>query len=141
MGKVKKWEDLDLSRKVELLNHWYYYYGNEFITFEEWDNFGKFAETHADNIFDFIMTSFLSEQHTIQTGVLVRAMRMGIVDELFNVIVKYGNMSDEEKKAFDPVRCTLLDELETTYKDPQPPVPMNGVIVVEEEGPGFGGKN
>ena len=97
------------------------------------------AHTNADDIFDYILTSFLFKK-TIQTNVLVGAMRQGKVKELFDALVKYDELSDEQKKRIDPIRCSLLEEIRHSYKAPEPPVPMDVAIVIEEDGPGLGGK-
>ena len=138
MSNIKRWEDLDLSRKVTLLNHWFYYYGGTIVTLDEIEKFSELAKTNADDIFDFILTSFLLKK-TIQTNVLVGAMRADDIKGLFDVLIKYNDMDDEQKKKFDPIRCSLLEEIEGTYLNPEPPVPMNVAIIVDD-GPNLGGK-
>lgn len=138
MEKGKKWEELSSQTKLDLLRHWFTYYGGLIITFDEIEKFDKLAQTYPDEIFDSIVTSYLAtENHTIQSNLLIMSMRRGLVAELFKSIIRYKSLSDEEKEKFDPVRCMLVDELVTTYLDPQPPVPMDIAIIVDENnGPG-----
>ena len=136
MEKGKKWEELPSQTKIDLLNHWFVYYGGLLIAFDEIEKFNRLAETHPDEIFDTIVTSFLA-RNTIQSNVLIMSMRRGLVAELFKRVIKYKTLSEEEKVKFDSVRCMLVDELITTYLDPQPPVPMDIAIIVDESnGPG-----
>jgi hypothetical protein len=141
MGKVHKWEDLDAERKFELLDFWFYYYGGVPITWAEWKvDFKELAETYADQIFDYIITSFLF-QKTIQTNLLVASMRAGKVKELFDSVINYSTLEEEDKKKIDPVRCSILEEIEESFAHPKPPVPMDIAIVVETgDGPKPGGK-
>ena len=138
MEKVNRWEDLEPSRKSELLNHWFYYYGGTVVTFDEIERFNELAKTNADDIFNYIVTSFIFDK-TIQTNVLVGVMRSGEVKKFFEAIINYAELDEAQKKKIDPIRCSLLDEIEHTYAAPEPPVPMDIAIIVED-GPKLGGK-
>ena len=137
MGIVKKWEDLDDYRKFELLEHWFYYYGGLPYSLGEFEKFRKLAKTNANQIFDFIITSFINKK-TIQSNELVRSMRKGKVRELFDSNIKCSELDEEEKRAYESERCLILEEIETTFVHPEPPIPIDLNMIFAEDGPIYG---
>ncbi len=134
MEKAKKWEEYSPKEKTDLLKHWFYYYGGTLISFQELEDFESLALTRQEEIFDLIMTSFLT-QNTIQSNILVFCMRQNKVDELFKHIVRYNALPEEEQERLKNVRQVLTDEIVGTYLEPEPPVPMDVVITTVEKNP------
>ena len=136
-NKDKKWNDYSNEDKSNILNHWFYYYGGVLVTLEEIEEFRKLAMTRQDDIFNYIVTSSLINK-TIQTNVLVAYMRENRVDELFEHLIDMGNLSEPARRKVEAVRDFLIKEIVHTYLFPEPPVPMNIQIVIDEEEPGMG---
>ena len=134
--EIKNWEDIPKEKKTQLLNHWFHYYGGVIMTLDEILAFSKLAEEKQDEIFDLIITNYVVND-TIQSNVLVASMRKGKVQELLDSVVKYSELSEEEKNKMKRLRQFIAEEIITTYNTPEPPVPMDiDVVVLKKENNG-----
>lgn len=138
MEKGKLWEEYSLEDKADILNFWFYYYGGVIVTLDEIEKFRELAKERPDDIFNYIVTSSFV-QNTIQTNVLVACMRQDKLDELFATVINYEKLEENEKEYFRGLRKDLITAIVKAYHKPEPPVPMDVGIVVEE-GPNMGGK-
>jgi len=131
MEKVKTWEEYTKEEQTALLNHWFYYYGGMLLTLEDFDNFAKIVSTRQDDIFNQICTEYIVYR-TIQTNMLVQSMRQGITDELFTHSIVITPDKTDIYPEYLKVRNTIVSEIAHTKEHPEPPVPMDIAIVVEE---------
>ena len=132
MELKKDWEDYTKEEQTTLLNHWFYYYGGIIMTLKDIEDFRLLSATRQDEIFNHIVTNYIF-RHTIQSNLLVACMRENKVDELFNHSLKREDLKPGKEEAFNDIRKMLSSELITTFIDPQPSIPMDIGIVVEDE--------
>ncbi len=136
MNNKKKWELLTPEEKTTLLNHWFYYYGGIIMTLKDMEDFRKLSKSKQDDIFDHIITIFLYKR-TIQSNMLIKALREGKIDELFACSLDYGDIVEyQQENIYEEIKQMIFDELLQTFIYPQPPVPMDVAIVIEEDNKG-----
>ncbi len=131
-GKDKKWNEYSGEEKSNILNFWFYYYGGVLVTLEEIEKFRQLAMTRQDEIFNYIVTSFLFH-NTIQTNVLVAAMRQDKTEELFKCLLDEKQLDDELRIRVEATKDCLIKEIVHSYLFPEPPVPMNIQIMVQDD--------
>jgi len=117
MEKGKRWEEYTKDEQSKLLNHWYIYYGGLVVTFAEIEQFHELVPNHLDDIFDFIVTSFVAND-TIQSNFLTICMRNNKLDDLFAHVVKCNQLTQKELEDIIPIRQFILDEIVDTYNNP-----------------------
>jgi hypothetical protein len=117
MDKGKTWDEYTKEEQANLLNHWYVYYGGLIVTLAEIDKFHELSLTHQDDIFNYILSSFIAN-NTIQSSFLTVCMRDNRLDELFENVVKYDDLTEDDKERINPVRQFILDEIVNTYLNP-----------------------
>ena len=136
-GKDKKWNEYSSEEKSNILNFWFYYYGGVLVTLDEIERFRKLAMTKQDEIFNYITTSFIVN-NTIQTNVLVAAMRQDKVEELFKSLIDEKQLEDKLRIRLEATKDSLIKEIVHSYLFPEPPVPMNVQIIVDDDDPKMG---
>ena len=125
--RKRSWQEYNSEEKTTLLTHWFYYYGGVIMTLKDMEDFRNLVVTRQDQIFNHIVTNYVFRD-TIQSNLLVSAMRSDRVDELFSL-----SLSDEILKELDEdetIRRRISDEIIETFINPQPPVPMDIEVVV-----------
>ncbi len=132
MNNKKDWEDYTDEEKSTLLNHWFYYYGGTFITLKEMEDFRKLASERQDDIFDHIVTSYIFK-NTIQSNMLIACMRSNKVDGLFEVSLTEDKLDDEDVDFYRNVRRTISNELLNTFISPEPSVPLDIAVIIDDE--------
>ena len=147
MGRLKKmekkkktWEDFSLEEKQSLLNHWFYYYGGAIMTLKEMDDFRKLASQRADDIFSHIVTNYVFN-HTIQSNLLLNTMRAGKVDELFALSITPDKVVPGKENVLEDIRLRISDEILGSFVCPEPPIPMDVVIMVDDTENGNQGRS
>lgn len=133
MGNKKTWDSLTPAEKTTLLDHWFYYYGGVILTLKDMEDFRKLSESRQDDIFHHILTNLLY-RNTIKTNLFVACMREGKLDELFSHSLSFDDIVEYQmENVYEELKQFLFDELLQTYIYPQPPVPMDIAIVVEDD--------
>lgn len=118
----KPWNCYTAKEKVNLLNHWWSYFGKMMVTLAEYLDFLKLAESTPDTIWDIAILSF-SQNMTTQP--LISAMRQNELAKLITM----SCAAAKEIKALSPEEWSnledcLLDNLVPTYNDPEPSIPF-----------------
>ena len=134
MPKDKKWEEFTEEEKTSLLNHWFYYYGGTIMTLKDIENFRKISGTKQDEIFNHIVTLYIYKR-TIQSNLLVACLREQKTDELFAQSLKLEDVLEGKEQAFEDIRKMITNEILSSFIAPEPPVPMDIHIIVEDDGP------
>lgn len=122
------WEALSQEEKQGYLAFWFNYYGSELYTLKEYEDFLKIAKSKADEIYAYICTSFLFA-NTIQSTILLKAMRENKVDDLFKANItedkiKDFKIDDSEKTELlsdlEEVRTMIIGEIVKSFNNPEP---------------------
>ena len=133
MGNKKTWDSLTSDEKTTLLNHWFYYYGGVIMTLKDMEDFRALSNTKQDAIFDHIISSFMYRR-TIKSNALVKALREGKIDELFSYSISFDDIVEYQlENVYEEAKNIIFNELLQTFIYPQPPVPMDVAIVIEDE--------
>ncbi len=132
MEKNKKWEDFTSEEKTNLLNHWFHYYGGVLMTLKDIELFDELSKIKQDAIFNHIVTLYIYKK-TIQSNMLISFMRENKLADLFSANLVRPMLSNEEALEFyEEVRDIISNEIYKTYLKPEPSVPMDVEITVEE---------
>lgn len=118
----KSWDCYTEEEKVDLLNHWWFYFGKMMFTMQEYSKFLKLIESTPDTVWDIAILSF-SQNMTTQP--LISAMRQNELAKLIisscAVVKKIKALSPE---GWSSLEDCLLDNLVPTYNDPEPSIPF-----------------
>ena len=115
---MKKWEDYSKEEQTNNLIHWFHYYGGMIYTFKELEDFEKLAKTRQDDIFNYIVTSYIV-MNTIQSNVLLMSMRQNKVENLFKASITKEVLKEEHLQFYEEVRDIIVKEIikeDTTEK-------------------------
>ena len=125
--EIKKWNEYTNEEKSCLLLHWWHYYGKLLYSFAELEQFESLFRENPDRIFHIAVMSYY---YGFGSQILLLSMRSGKLDELFLTIPDYENTDEEFKKFIDGIESSFVEEIVTTYNNPEPNVPMDGSIIV-----------
>ena len=131
MEKSKKWEDFTSEEKTNLLNHWFHYYGGVLMTLKDIELFDELSKIKQDAIFNHIVTLYIYKK-TIQSNMLISFMRENKLADLFSANLVRPMLSNKALEFYEEVRDIISNEIYKTYLKPEPPVPMDVEIIVEE---------
>lgn len=130
MIEIKTWKEYTPKEQSELLQHWWYYYGKMMITLAEWEQFNHLVEKDSSKVLAIAVASYI---HGIGSQPLVMAMRENKVDELLASLPEIEEMEDEEfKRLYTQSENCLISMLVRTYNNPEPSLPMEPEVMVEQ---------
>ena len=101
------------------------------MTLEDMEQFRKLSATRQDDIFDHIITIYIFLK-TIQSNTLVISLRNKKVDELFSHSLKRDMVKESILEQYEEVRRMISTEIINTFINPEPPVPMDIGIIIED---------
>jgi hypothetical protein len=130
--EIKEYEEYTKEEKIELLNHWFYYYGKVPFTPEEWISVRELIETNPDRIFDYIAISNIVNR-TIAPTLLLQAMASNELDKLFEVVPRVEDLNESMQGPYKETFKVVFDSIVHTYNNPEPAVPMDLAIIIEEK--------
>ena len=129
--ELKKYEEYTEEEKIELLNHWFIYYGKVLFTLEELDVVQALIKKNPDRIFDYIMTGYIVGDD-ISPTVLLSAIENGNVKTFLDTIPHKKNLNKKTQESYDHVLNYLLSKFVESYNNPEPPVAMDVEVIIEE---------
>lgn len=132
MSSKKVWEEYTPEEQTTLLNHWFYYYGGVVMTLKDLENFRNLSTTRQKDIFDHIVTSFIY-QRTIKSNLLIACLREDKTEELFKQSLHRESFTEDLLEKYEHVRQEITEEIFNTFINPEPPVPMDIAIVIEDD--------
>lgn len=116
------------EEREQLLMHWWCYYGKSIVSLAEVEQFRKLLRKDSMLIKDVAMLSY---SIGISTELLIMAMRSGTLAEYLET-VKEVTSSDEYKMIESFLESEFLNEIVTTYNNPQPAVPFSQEEIVSQ---------
>ena len=131
MENNKRWEDFSEGEKTTLLEHWFYYYGGLIMTLKDLEDFRNISTSRQDEIFAHIVTNYIF-RNTIQSNMLLAFLRENKIDELLNASVSVNNFSEDKRSVYEEVRVMISNELLNTFINPEPSIPMDIEIIIDD---------
>ncbi|NCC70897.1 hypothetical protein EOM09_04915 [bacterium] len=136
--EIKKFNDYTEGERKELLLHWWHYYGKGIYTFAELEKFMEMIDQNSEQV---MMIAVLSYAHNMTSEPILAAMRNNDLDGLLNSLPVLEKQNDEFKTCYAKAEDLILGMLVKTHDNPEPPVPTDLVIVIEDKGPNLELKN
>lgn len=133
----RNWEDIMEKKsfalyteeeREQLLMHWWFYYGKSIVSLEEVEQFRKLVREDSMLMKDAAMVAY---SIGISTELLIMSMRSGTLAEHLEA-VKETTSSDEYKMIESFLESEFLNEIVTTYNNPQPAVPFSQEEIVSQ---------
>lgn len=128
----KKFNEYTKDEKIKILDFWFYYYGKDLVTLDEIHQFEELSAVNPDRIFDYIAVSYVVNG-TIAPSVLLTSMRMDKLDELFEAVPSIASLDEKMQEAYSGMYYDLVDAIVKDMNNPEPAIPMDIVITIEEE--------
>ena len=125
--EIKKWNEYTNEEKSCLLLHWWHYYGKLLYTFAELEQFEALVRENPDRIFHIAVMSYY---FNFGSQILLESMRRKQLDGLFATIPDYENADDSFKKINEGIENSFINEIVTTYNNPEQNALMAVDIVV-----------
>ena len=127
--KMNEFKNYTPEEKKSLLLHWWHYYGKGIYTLAEIEQFEKMIDENYDQVWGLAIAGFI---HELTSQPILFAMREDKVADLLATLPVIEEQSDEFKEAYAKAEKALLTQIVQTYNNPEPSVPMDIAIVVNE---------
>lgn len=120
---LKRWEEYTESEKVELLAHWWYYFGKMIITVEELALWHSFINETPDCAWNMAVLNFTQN---LTSQPIIASMRQGRFKKFSSVASAAArNIKMAARELWDDAEQVLLLNVVSTYNDPEPAVPFS----------------
>lgn len=124
---IKRFSEYTKDEQMELMFHWFYYYGKSPVSFEELDRFKKLMDEDMSFVRNAALVAWAREE---MPQALVKAMR-GDFGKYHDEIVAVSTTVEFEGYE-EELEKELIGELVHTYNNPQAAVPMTDEQLMEE---------
>ena len=118
--EIKRFNEYTKEEQMEIMFHWWHYYGKLPLTFAEMDKFKKLMEEDIDFVKNAALIAWARSSASQD---LVRAMR-GNFDEYKSHIDMLAT-SCEFKEIEEILESSFVKEVVGTYNAPEPSIPMS----------------
>ena len=125
--KVKLFKEYTKDEQIELMFHWFYYYGKSPVSFAEMDRFKKLMDEDMDFVKRAALVAWAREE---MPQSLVNALR-GDFEKYREEIINVSTTLEFEDYE-DRLEKELIAELVSTYNNPKPSVPMSDDQIMDE---------
>lgn len=117
---VKRFNEYTKDEQMEIMFHWWHYYGKLPLSFTEMDKFKNLMEEDMEFVKNAALIAWARESASQD---LVRAMRTDL--EGYRKHVMELASSKEFKEVEELLENTFIEEVVRTYNNPEPSVPMS----------------
>ena len=117
---VKRFNEYTKDEQMEIMFHWWHYYGKLPLTFDEMDKFKRLMDEDMEFVKNAALIAWARESASQD---LVRAMR-GDLDGFKKQITELA-ASKEFKDIEEFLESTFIEEVVRTYNNPEPAVAMS----------------
>lgn len=118
--EIKKFSEYTKDEQMEIMFHWWHYYGKLPLSFDEMDKFKKLMDEDIEFVKNAALIAWARESASQD---LVRAMR-GDLDGYKKQIRELAS-SKEFKDVEELLESTFIEEVVRTYNNPEPSIPMS----------------
>ena len=116
---VKKFSEYTKDEQMEIMFHWWHYYGKLPLSFAEMDKFKKLMDEDMDFVKNAALIAWARESASQD---LVRAMRTDLTG--YRKHVNELAASKEFMDIEEILESTFIEEVVRTYNNPEPSIPM-----------------
>lgn len=117
--EIKRFSEYTKDEQMEIMFHWWHYYGKLPLSFDEMDKFKKLMDRDIEFVKNAALIAWARESASQD---LVRAMRTDL--EWYRKHVMELASSKEFKDVEELLESTFIEEVVRTYNNPEPSVPM-----------------
>lgn len=117
---IKKFNEYTNDEQMEILFHWWHYYGKLPLSFPEMEKFKELLDRDIEFVKNAALIAWARESASQD---LVRAMR-GDLEGYRKHIMKLAS-SKEFKDVEELLESTFIEEVVRTYNNPEPSIPMS----------------
>ena len=117
---VKRFDEYTKDEQMEIMFHWWHYYGKLPLSFAEMDKFKNLMEEDMEFVKNAALIAWARESASQD---LVRAMRTDLNG--YKKHVKELASSKEFKDVEELLESTFVEEVVRTYNNPEPSIPMS----------------
>ena len=118
--EIKKFSEYTNDEQMEILFHWWHYYGKLPLSFPEMEKFKELLDTDIEFVKNAALIAWARESASQD---LVRAMRGDLSG--FRKQIKELASSKEFKDIEEFLESTFIEEVVRTYNNPEPSIPMS----------------
>lgn len=118
--EIKKFSEYTSDEQMEILFHWWHYYGKLPLTFPEMEKFKELLDNDIEFVKNAALIAWARESASQD---LVRAMRTNL--EGYRTHIMELASSKEFKDVEEILESTFIEEVVRTYNNPEPSIPMS----------------